>query len=107
MQCCAGALERVFLPFGWHGCSAARVHLNLCSYHLDAVLRGSSSSPRNGSLTSLAWCLFCSASLATEMSERTLWASVPRTGAILMKTMLGCEVENAGTCLGALFDQFA
>ena len=25
MQCCAGALERVFLPFGWHGCSAARV----------------------------------------------------------------------------------
>ena len=27
MQCCAGALERVFLPFGWHGCSAARVHL--------------------------------------------------------------------------------
>ena len=43
MQCCAGALERVFLPFGWHGCSAARVHLNGCSYHLagmDSVLRG-------------------------------------------------------------------
>ena len=43
MQCCAGALERVFLPLGWHGCRAARVHLNGCSYHLagmDALLRG-------------------------------------------------------------------
>ena len=32
MQCCAGALERVFLPFGWHVCSAARVHLSGRAY---------------------------------------------------------------------------
>ena len=47
MQCCAGALERVFLPFGWHGFRAARVHLSgrayrecECPYN-SCVLRGS------------------------------------------------------------------
>ena len=34
IQSCPGALEQVFLPFGWQGNSAARVHLNGCSYHL-------------------------------------------------------------------------
>ena len=47
MQCCAGALERVFLPFGWHGCSAARVHLSGRAYrecefpYKSRILRGS------------------------------------------------------------------
>ena len=40
---CIDSAHAAFLPFGWHGCSAARVHLNGCSDHLagmDAVLRG-------------------------------------------------------------------
>ena len=36
---CAGALERVFLPFGWQGYGAVRVHLNGRSYHLAALER--------------------------------------------------------------------
>ena len=34
VQCCAGALERVCLSFGWRVCSAVRVHLSGCAYHL-------------------------------------------------------------------------
>ena len=37
VQCCAGALERVCLSFGWRVCSAARVHLSGCAYHLAGV----------------------------------------------------------------------
>ena len=37
VQCCAGALERVCLSFGWRVCSAARVHLSECAYHLAGV----------------------------------------------------------------------
>ena len=33
-QRCAGALERVCLSFGWRVCSAVRVHLIGCAYHL-------------------------------------------------------------------------
>ena len=43
MQFCAGALEQVFLPCGWHGYSAAPVLLNWGSFHLagrDTVLHG-------------------------------------------------------------------
>ena len=37
VQCCAGALERVCLSFGWRVCSAVRVHLSGCAYHLAGV----------------------------------------------------------------------
>ena len=33
----AGALQRVFLPFGTRVCSAERMHLSGCSYHLACV----------------------------------------------------------------------
>ena len=35
--CCAGALGRVCLSFGWRVCSAVRVHLSGCAYHLADV----------------------------------------------------------------------
>ena len=34
VQCCAGALGRVCLSFGWRVCSAVRVELSRCAYHL-------------------------------------------------------------------------
>ena len=37
VQCCAGALERACLSFGWSVCSAVRVHLSGCAYHLAGV----------------------------------------------------------------------
>ena len=37
VQCCARAHERVCLSFGWRVCSAVRVRLSGCAYHLAGV----------------------------------------------------------------------
>ena len=41
----AGALQRVFLPFGTRVCSAERMHLSGCSYHLARVQRKAGALP--------------------------------------------------------------
>ena len=40
MQEWAGAVERVYLSYGWRVCSAKRVRLSMCSYRLAHVRAG-------------------------------------------------------------------
>ena len=54
----AGVLQRVFLPFGTHVCSAERVH---CSYHLACVCAVTSGCTSAGVLTIWHACVQCRA----------------------------------------------
>ena len=52
----SNARERVFLPFGRHVCSAERVRVSGCSYHLAGMCAEPSGCARAGVLTIwLAW----------------------------------------------------
>ena len=94
VQCCAGALERVRLSFGWRVCSAVRVHLSGCAYHLAgvcAVLRGCTCA---GVLVIWLACVQCWGAL-----ERVCLSFGWRVYSAARVHLGGCAYHLAGVCV--------
>ena len=77
VQCCAGALERVCLSFGLRVCSAARVHLSGCAYHLAGV------------------CVQCCAGALERVCLSFGW----RVCSAVQVHLSGCAYHLAGVCV--------
>ena len=91
MQRKAGALQRVFFPFGTRVCSAKRVHLSGWSYHLARVCAALSGCTSAGVLT--IWhacvCVCAAQSGCTSGGVVTIWhACVQRTAGALQRVFL-------------------
>ena len=94
VQCCAGALERVCLSFGWHVCSAARVHLSECAYHLAGVCVQCCADALERVLIIWLACVQCCAGALERVCLSFGW----RVCSAVRVHLSGCAYHLAGVC---------